>query len=64
MEELPEARLQVLLIFLIFCSMDTLLWLLVLVGEGVSVQDTYVNTVRPSLLEVADQQVYLLLQMI
>ena len=65
MTELPEARLQVLILLIILRRMETLLQRLVTMGEGVIFHDTnVVNTVRLYLPEVSDQQVSLLLQML
>ena len=54
-----EARLQKLL--LLISSLEALLWRLVSVGEGIIVYSSdAVNTVRSSLTEVEDQQIFLL----
>ena len=61
--DFPEAIILVILLLLILRRLETLIWWLVPMGEGVSVHDMHVvNTVCPSLPEVADQQVYLLIQ--
>ena len=57
--------LQVILIIFLLCCLETLLRIIFLVREGFSVHDTHVvNTVRPSLPDVADQKVSLLLVII
>ena len=59
---LLETTLQVLIIFLPLCHLETLIWRLVTVGEGISVPDTHImNTILTSMAEVAYQQVSLLL---
>ena len=65
MTEFPEARLQVLLLLILLRRLETLLQILLTMGEGVSVHNTNImNNVRLYLPEVADQQVSLLLQML
>ena len=60
-----EERLQVILLLLLLCPMDTFLCRLVLLGEGVSIDYMHVvNTIHTYLPEVAENQVSLLLQMI
>ena len=60
---LPDSILQVFLLLLLLCRLETLLQRLVLVREGVSVHDTnVVETIRPSLPDVLDQQISLLIQ--
>ena len=59
---LLQAILQVFLLLLLLRRMETLPRRLVSVREGFSVHCTHVvNNVRPSMPEVADQQVFLLL---
>ena len=55
MKTLTEAIIQIILLLLLIFRLKTLLLKLVPVGDGVSVHDThFVNTVRPSLTEIAD----------
>ena len=59
---LKEASLQVLTLFLLLHRHEALLRRLFLLGEDVGIHNAHVvNTVRPSLPEVADQQISLLL---
>ena len=59
---LPETILQVLMLRILLLHLEALLRRLFLVGEGINVHDTHVmNTVCPSLPEVAGQQISLLL---
>ena len=56
MTTLPEANLQILMIFLLLGCQEALLQRLVMVRDGVSVRNMHVvNTVCPSLPKVADQ---------